>query len=104
MAPVSSRSASSAGATYRRSGLASPTSSGLTARSFAAVTPASSPGRTCCSTAAATRARSERERHGVLGLVNLFGIESPGLTRGLALAMQTDEMGDLQTYENNAGG
>jgi L-2-hydroxyglutarate oxidase LhgO len=54
--------------------------------------------------AAAIRARSERERHGVHGLVNPFGIESPGLTRGLALTMQTDEMGTLQTYENNAGG
>jgi hypothetical protein len=54
--------------------------------------------------AAAIRARSERERHGVHGLVNPFGIESPGLTRGLALTMQTDEMGTLQTFERTIQG
>ena len=34
-------------------------------------------------------------QHGVRGLVNLFGIESPGLTASLALAQR---VGDMAAY------
>jgi L-2-hydroxyglutarate oxidase LhgO len=42
--------------------------------------------------AAADFILSGRERHGIAGLVNLFGIESPGLTSSLAIADQVVRM------------
>src|SRR5262249_41030077 len=35
--------------------------------------------------------------HGVAGLINLFGIESPGLTSSLAIADHVAEMAGVQT-------
>jgi 3-oxoacyl-[acyl-carrier protein] reductase len=58
-APRSRASASSGASTFRPSVSASPTNSAPTARSSAAPTPVSSPGKTCCWTAAVTPVRSD---------------------------------------------
>ena len=42
--------------------------------------------------AAADFVIQDESEHGVAGLINLFGIESPGLTSSLALADHVSEM------------